>query len=73
MHSSLGFHTITLSMFLLDRETWQLTEDFVKYNRKERCLQMYPSKNDNWVIKFYPMDMGIKWEICRNVWINGKR
>lgn len=70
MYSSLGFHTITLSMFLMDREIWQLTEDFVKYNRKERCLQMYPSKNDNWVIKFYPMDMGIKWEICRNVWIN---
>ena len=70
MRSSLGFHTITLSKLLFDGETRQLTEDFVKYNRKERCLQMYPAKNGNWVFKFHPTDMGIRWEICRDVWIN---
>ena len=70
MQSSLGFHTITLSKLLLDKETKQLTEDFVKYSRKERYLQMYPDKNGNWVIKFYPMDIGIRWKIRRDVWIN---
>lgn len=68
MCSSLGFHTITLSMSLLDGETWQLAKDFGKFNQKERCIQMYPNRNKNLEIKFYPMDMGIKWEICRNVW-----
>ncbi len=69
MRSSLGFHTITLSMLVYNGETKQLTEDFVKYSQKERCIQMYPNRNGNWVIKFYPIDKGIKWEICRGVWI----
>lgn len=71
MHSSLGFHTITLSILSWGSQTKQLTQDFVKYSQKERNLQMYPNKKGNWVIKFYPINMGIKWEICRDVWING--
>lgn len=68
MHSSLGFHTITLSMFLLDGEIWQLAKDFAKFSQEERCIKMYLNKKNNLEIKFYPMDMGIRWEICRNVW-----
>lgn len=71
MRSSLGFHTITLSMLLLNGEIKQLNSDFVNYSRKKRCIQMYPAKNNNLVIRFHPMDMGIKWEICHDVWING--
>lgn len=70
LHSSLGFHTLTLSMYMSgEKDTYQLIMDFHKYSQKEKNIRMY-TKNQNLVIKFYRNDRGIKWEICRNVYLD---
>ena len=68
MRSSLGFHTMKLSMYLI--KTDQLLEDFKKYSKQTRSIQIYPDKNGDTIIRFFPKDNGIKWSICHNVWIN---
>lgn len=68
MRSSSGFHTMTLSNYLL--ETDKLLEDFKEYSRKTHSIQIYPDKSGHTVIKFFPIDKGIKWSICRDVWLN---
>lgn len=71
LRSSLGFHTLTLSMSLPKAESRLLITDFIEYSRKERNLQIYQDKNKDWIIKFHPKDEGIKWSIRPDVWLNG--
>lgn len=67
LQSSLGFHTVTLSMPLLDNE-YNLVMDFKKYSQQTGGLQMYPDRHGNEVIKFHKRDRGIEWLIRSNVW-----
>lgn len=54
LRSSLGFHTMTLSLRLAECEMYQLLNDFIGYNEKTGFLLMY-RKNENGIyIKYYP-------------------
>lgn len=54
LRSSLGFHTMTLSLFLVGNEIYQLLDDFIRYNEKTGFLLMY-RKNENGIyIKYFP-------------------
>lgn len=54
LRSSLGFHTMTLSLFLSECEMYQLLNDFIDYNDETGFLLMY-RKNENGIyIKYYP-------------------
>lgn len=66
--SSIGFHTLTMSMILFDDECDTLILDFKKYSHKTGDVQMYSNKYGNLVIKFYKGDKGIEWLIRFNVW-----
>ena len=70
MRSSLGFHTMTLSMVLLKQETSQLFQDFQRYHSDTDSIQMYPDGNQNCIIKFRPNTRGIEWKIRQNIWSN---
>lgn len=71
LRSSLGFHTITLSApaLLLGGDTAELISDFKKYGRDSEAIQIYTDKQKNIVIKFYRHDIGIKWLIRPNVYL----
>lgn len=71
MKSSLGFHTMKLSKYLIPEERAQLFEDFKKYSKKTGGIKIYPDKHRNTIIDFFPLDRGMKWSICPDVWING--
>ena len=66
--SSIGFHTLTMSMPLFDNERNRLMLDFKRYSQKTGDLQIYSDKCGNLVIKFYKEDKGIKWRIRSGVW-----
>ena len=66
--SSLGFHTLTISMILLDDECDALILDFKKYSQKAGDIQMYSNEYGNLVMKFHKEDKGIEWLIRFNVW-----
>ena len=66
--SSLGFHTLTISMILLDDECDALILDFKKYSQKAGDIQMYSNEYGNLVMKFHKEDKGIEWLILFNVW-----
>lgn len=70
-HSSLGFHTITLSLPLFIQKALQLIKDCKEYSRKFHNIQIYSDKNGNEIIKFYPKDKGINWLLQYNVWLDG--
>lgn len=54
LRSSLGFHTMTLSLSLIEYEMVQLLNDFIEYNEKTGFLLMY-RKNENGIyIKYFP-------------------
>lgn len=54
LRSSLGFHTITLTLSLFDNnETWQLITDFCTYREKTGNIEMYRFKDDEPII-YYP-------------------
>ncbi len=54
LRSSLGFHTMTLSLFLVGSEVYQLLDDFIEYNEKTGFLLMYRKNEDNKYIKYFP-------------------
>lgn len=54
LRSSLGFHTLTLSLFLIGDEIYQLLDDFIEYNDKTGFLLMYRKNKDNKYIKYFP-------------------
>ena len=65
LRSSLGFHTMTLSLRLAECEMYQLLNDFIGYNEKTGFLLMY-RKNENGIyIKYYQCysEIGIIWII----------
>ncbi len=66
--SSLGFHTMTLSTWLI-QDYKQLILDFKKYSRETGGIQIYTSKCKNIVIKFFPQHMGVEWLIRPNVYL----
>ncbi len=68
MRSSLGFHTLTLSMPLLLGEGHALIERFKEVSKRTGELQIYSDKYGNVKIKFYKRDMGIEWSVRFNVW-----
>lgn len=70
LRSSLGFHTMTLSLPLFSQDAIQLMMDFKKYSQETHSIQMYSDRPGNEVIKFFPTDKGIKWQIQSNVWFN---
>ena len=55
LRSSLGFHTITLSLPLFDNnEVWQLIADFLTYREKTGDIEMYIYDEKNNPIIYYP-------------------
>ena len=53
LQSSLGFHTMTLTLSLLYDEANQLTTDFCTYKMKTGDIEMYRFKNGKPII-YYP-------------------
>lgn len=53
LQSSLGFHTMTLTLSLLYDEVWQLIADFLTYREKTGDIEMYRFKNGKPII-YYP-------------------
>lgn len=70
LRSSLGFHTMTLSMVLLQPDTSQLFDDFKKYKQETGVIKEYPDGYGNWIYKFDPNTRGIEWTIRQNIWLN---
>lgn len=70
LRSSLGFHTMTLSMVLLQPETSQLFDDLKKYKQETGGIKEYPDDYGNWIYKFDPNTRGIEWTIRQNIWLN---
>lgn len=71
LQSSLGFHTMALSIPIFKQETKQLISDFKKYSVETGNIQMYSAQNGNAAIKFFRRNRGIEWLIRYNVWMNG--
>lgn len=55
LRSSLGFHTITLSLSLLENEASQLITDFCTYRKKTGTIEIYRFKDGEPII-YYPSD-----------------
>lgn len=70
LRSSLGFHTMTLSMVLLQPDTSQLFDDFKKYKQETGVIKEYPDGYGNWIYKFDPNTRGIEWKIRQGIWLN---
>lgn len=54
LRSSLGFHTMTLSLFLVGNEIYQLLDDFIEYNEKTGFLLMYRKNESGIYINYFP-------------------
>lgn len=54
LRSSLGFHTMTLSLFLIGNDIYQLLKDFISYNEKTGFLLMYRKNENGTYIKYFP-------------------
>ena len=75
MKSSLGFHTLSLSISLLKEQTDELFKDIKTYNKTRQGnppLFLYPENPDKsqdiWVIGFKDkLDHGIKWKLYEDV------
>ncbi len=84
IYSSLGFHTMTLDIFLTDSEALKLLSDFTIYSQNE-ILNMYFKKEGKYVkyyhseryapsnvkIYFNGRDRGIQWHIYNDEWHPG--
>lgn len=71
LRSSLGFHTLTLTNWLLedfgdDKE--KLMEDFRRYSHRTHSIQIYPDGHGNIKVRFYEKFKGIEWLIQPNIW-----
>ena len=76
LRSSLGFHTLTMSKWLLEGfgETKDhLIADFQKYSQQTHNIQIYTSTHGNVRIKFHKNDEGIEWVIRPNIWVERGR
>lgn len=56
LQSSLGFHTVTLSLHLTLSEACHLIRDFKRFNDATGCIQMYRKNEKKESIKYYPKD-----------------
>lgn len=54
LRSSLGFHTMTLSLFLTEYEMHQLLNDFIEYKEKNGFPFMYRKNGDGIYIDYLP-------------------
>lgn len=54
LRSSLGFHTMTLSLNLIGDIIYQLLDDFIRYNEKTGLLLMYRKNEEGEYIKYFP-------------------
>ena len=61
LRSSLGFHTMTLSLFLVGNEIYQLLDDFIDYNEKTGFLLMYRKNESGKYIKYFPQKGNISY------------
>lgn len=68
MRSSLGFHTMSLSMPIFIQEIQQLISDFKRYSTATGAIQMY-SDHGNLRIEFLSRAEGISWLIRFDVWL----
>ena len=68
LKSSLGFHTMTLSISLLSSESNQLIKDFDTYRANTGLIELYRKNEKNEVIKYYykeyliPLETNIKFK-----------
>ncbi len=62
MRSSLGFHTIELSLTLPRQQSFKLREDLIAYSRKTGRIKIY-SYDQVTKIFFHNNDRGIQWRI----------
>jgi len=53
LRSSLGFHTMTLSLFLIGNEIKQLIKDFMEYAKNTGLLIMYRKNENKGYIKYH--------------------
>ena len=60
MKSSLGFHTIELSLQLSRRQSSDLEHDFYEYSHKTGKIKIYQSERGTEIV-FIHRDMGIRW------------
>lgn len=61
LRSSLGFHTMTLSLFLIGDQIYQLLDDFIRYNEQTGFLLMYRKNESGKYIKYYPQKGNISY------------
>lgn len=67
MRSSLGFHTMSLTMLLSDENVPKLIEDFKRYSADTGLIKMYYNNGDCYVTHS-ERNMGINWKIKRSDW-----
>lgn len=60
MLSSLGFHTLTLSLLLQREQTIKLRSDFIEYSKRTKSIKIYPDNGCTKII-FHNGDRGISW------------
>ena len=70
LHSSLGFHTMTLFLSLDKKDVQKLFKDFKKYSKDTGLIQIYPPDDNTKKFRVnYPNeDRGIEWMIWFNNW-----
>lgn len=68
LHSSLGFHTMTLSLLMESNTVRSLIRDFRKYSRDTGLVQIYRDGKNKIFIRYYREDKGIAWSIRSNNW-----
>lgn len=68
LRSSLGFHTMTLSLLMETRTVRSLIRDFRKYSRDTGLVQIYRDGKNKIFIRYYIEDKGIVWSIRSNNW-----
>lgn len=61
LHSSLGFHTMTLSLPLFGDEIYKLLDDFIRYNEETGFLLMYRKNENDQYIKYFPQKGNISY------------
>ena len=60
MKSSLGFHTLELSLQLPKQQSSDLEHDFYEYSHKTGKIKIYQSDRGTEIV-FIHRDMGIRW------------
>ena len=62
LESSLGFHTIELSLQLSKQQSFNFIQDFTEYGRKIEKIMIYPDEGST-KTTFCNCDKGIRWRI----------